>query len=300
MKKLTLVIFCMIIVSFAVCISAQGIEEPIKMGIYDNPPKIYADENGNAKGFWADITNHIAEREGWKIEYVKGTWPEGLKRLESGEIDVMVDVAVSDERKKIYDFNKETMLVNWASVYAKKGLNIKTILDLKNKKIAVLEKGIHYSGPLGMKNILKAFGVNAEFVFVDSYRNALEAVNNNHADTAVVNKNFGLSDAKDFDNIEYTKIVFNPIELRYAFTKGGLKNEQVIKSIDKNLIELKENNNSIYYKSIETYMPSLVETDIVEISQEIKPFPTWLRWVLWLAGLLIIIFIFTKFSRKKS
>ena len=295
-KKQTLPIICMIIfVSFAVCISAQSLEEPIKVGVYDIPPKIYIDEEGKVKGLWADITNYIAEKEGWEIEYVEGTWSEGLSRLESGEIDVMVDVAVSDKRKELYDFNQETMVVNWASVYAKKGLNIKTISDLEGRKIATLEKGIHYSGPLGMRNILKAFGINAEFVFVDSYRSALETVNNNQADAAVVNKIFGMSDAGNFKNVQHTGIVFNPIELRYAFTKDSPKNEQITQAIDKNLIELKENPGSVYYKSLETHLPSIIE----KTEEDTSPL-SGLKWTLWIVGLLAVIFVLTSFYLRRQ
>ena len=294
-KKILLIICMIILASFAVCISAQSLENPIKIGVYDNPPKIYSDEQGNVKGLWADITGYIAEKEGWEIKYIDGSWSEGLSRLESGEIDVMMDVAVSDKRKGIYDFNQETMIVNWASVYAKKGSKIKTIYDLEGKKIAVLEKGIHYSGPLGMKNILKALGINAEFVFVDSYRSALEAINNNQADAAVVNENFGISDAGNFNNIENTGITFNPIELRYALTKGSPKNEQITKAMDKNLIELKENPNSVYYKSLETHLPSIIEK-----TKESTSSLSGLKWTLWIVGLLAVIFILTSFYLRRQ
>jgi hypothetical protein len=29
----------------------------VKVGVYDNSPKIYKDEQGEIKGFWADIVN---------------------------------------------------------------------------------------------------------------------------------------------------------------------------------------------------------------------------------------------------
>ncbi len=61
-------------------LAAQDIVSPtldnnltVKVGVYDNYPKIYKDEQGNIKGFWADITNYIAEKEHWNLIYDFGT-----------------------------------------------------------------------------------------------------------------------------------------------------------------------------------------------------------------------------------
>jgi hypothetical protein len=36
----------------------------LRVGIYENSPKIFTDENGNAAGFWPDIIAYIAAEEG--------------------------------------------------------------------------------------------------------------------------------------------------------------------------------------------------------------------------------------------
>ena len=76
----------------------------IKIGTYENPPKIFTDAKGNISGFWADISNYIAEKENWKIERVHGNWNQCLLRLESDEIDMMVDARVTPGREKIEIF----------------------------------------------------------------------------------------------------------------------------------------------------------------------------------------------------
>jgi ABC-type amino acid transport substrate-binding protein len=79
----------------------------VRVGLYENTPKIFTDEKGIASGFWPDIINHVASQEGWKIEYVPGTWTESLQRLEKNEIDVMPDVAYTEARKATYAFSKD-------------------------------------------------------------------------------------------------------------------------------------------------------------------------------------------------
>ena len=68
----------------------------VRVGIYENNPKIFTDNNGNASGFWPEIIKEIASKEGWQIQYVHGTWSECLQKLGNNEIDLMPDVAYTE------------------------------------------------------------------------------------------------------------------------------------------------------------------------------------------------------------
>jgi len=50
-------------------------DEPltVRVGAYENPPKIFTDENGAVSGFWPDLVEYITSQEGWQIEWVHGT-----------------------------------------------------------------------------------------------------------------------------------------------------------------------------------------------------------------------------------
>lgn len=141
----------------------------IKIGLYENNPKIFTDDAGNAAGLWPDIIQYIALKERWKIEYVHGTWAECLDKLEKNEIDVMPDVAYTEDRDKIFDFSQETVYVSWSRVYARTGANIQSVLDLEGKSVAVLEGSVNVEGPDGIKALAKAFNINCIFIPVDSY-----------------------------------------------------------------------------------------------------------------------------------
>ena len=65
----------------------------LKVGVYQNPPKVFIDDTGEAAGIFVDIIEAVAARERWDIEYVSGSWNRGLQRLRSGIIDLMPDVA---------------------------------------------------------------------------------------------------------------------------------------------------------------------------------------------------------------
>lgn len=82
----------------------------VKVGAYHNSPKMIITESGAVSGIFADIIDQIASEEGWQIEYIKGTWDEGLSRLQSGEIDLMPDMAFTTTRAVLYDFHREPVL----------------------------------------------------------------------------------------------------------------------------------------------------------------------------------------------
>lgn len=278
--SLSLVVFNI----FAGFISAQetlGSERMVvRVGIYENAPKIYRDDQGMARGFWAEVLDYIAIRQNWEIQYIPGTFREGLDRVESGELDIMVDVGYSVERSKLYDFSSETAFINWAGVYSSIGLEINSISQLAGKKIAVLDGDIHHVGPLGIENLLKSFGYSAEFIATGSYAENLKAVEDGRADIAIVNRLFGSQNEANY-NVRRTSIVFNPIELKFVYTKGGEKTEYLKNVIDQEIRILKEDTDSIYYKSIIEDLEGIVKT--VEVT------PPWL-WPLIVGSLLTALF----------
>ena len=71
----------------AVQVFAQETQTPsrIRVGTYENPPKVFTSGSGQVIGLFPDLLEYIANEEGWTLTYVPGTWAECLARLEEGE-----------------------------------------------------------------------------------------------------------------------------------------------------------------------------------------------------------------------
>jgi len=80
------------ILFFLTTIIASETKE-FRVGIYNNPPKIFLDVNNKPSGFFVDILDEIASKEKWHLKYVKCEWRECLLMLEEAKIDIMPDVA---------------------------------------------------------------------------------------------------------------------------------------------------------------------------------------------------------------
>ena len=217
------------------------------VGIYQNEPKIFWDENLSPKGFFVDIIEYIAKKEGWQIDYELGTWNEGLINLDQGKIDIMVDVAYTEERSKRWNFNKEPVLSDWFQVYTGKKSKVESVVDLAGKKVAVLDQSVQYDA---FNSYMENFGFYCDIAALPDYKKSFQMLVSGEVDACITNRFYGIAYIKD-PNIKETGIIFHPTRLHYAFPKDS--DEAVINAIDRGLNEIKKNVNSIYYRSMEKW-----------------------------------------------
>jgi signal transduction histidine kinase/CheY-like chemotaxis protein/ABC-type amino acid transport substrate-binding protein len=72
----------------------------VRVGWYDSEPFIYFDRFGRRRGYAYEYQQKIAAYTGWTYEYVDGSWPQLLDKLQKGEIDLLSDVSYTNEREK--------------------------------------------------------------------------------------------------------------------------------------------------------------------------------------------------------
>lgn len=289
------------IVLFALVLAIPGwprgpspLPSVLRIGVYNNPPKIGISSSRQPYGFHIDVLDALLEGTGIKPEYVIGTWEENLGRLERGEIDMMPDVAYSSDRAKVFDFNNESVLLNWAVVYTAASEPLNTMADLDGKRVAVMKDSIHTIGEHGIISMASDFGIKCRFIYFDSYEETFTAIRQGRADAAVVNRLFGLMNEND-DSLVRTAIVFNPSQLKYAFRKSAPANASLIELFDSRLVRLKEGKDSTYYKAFAKYL-------LPQISKERKS-PEWLGNVVLLAiaiALIMTLFLLSARSGKSE
>lgn len=224
--------------------STSAEERVVKVGVYENAPKVFTSESGEPSGIFIDIIEYIAEKEDWDIDYVEGTWAEGLDRLDNGEIDLMPDVAFTEARNRIFSFHTTPVLSSWFQVYARKGNGIKSILDLDGKRISVLERSIQHDSFI---KLAEGFGLQINLVLKPDYKTVFEAAANGEADAAITNSFYGVMNAKKY-KLEDTAVIFSPSALFFAASKGDPK--QLLNTIDLQLIDMKKDTKSIFYSSL--------------------------------------------------
>lgn len=102
-RRLTAIVLCMVMATVLtlplIAQAAQVKGKVVRVGWYESPVSS-KDENGRRSGYDYIYEQKLAAYTGWTYEYVEGSWPELLEKLEKGEIDMMGDISYTEDRKK--------------------------------------------------------------------------------------------------------------------------------------------------------------------------------------------------------
>jgi len=243
-RKILIFIWILSVFQTAAISWANANEQIVRVGVYENPPKIFTTESGRPAGIFIDIIDHIAKQENWRLKYVTGTWTDGLDRLAAGTIDLMPDVAYTSNRSLKYSFHNVAVLSSWFQVYAARGSNINSLLDLNHKRILVLDRSVQHEAFIRLSH---GFDLDFSLVSVADYKTMFEMVATGQADAAITNSFYGLMNAKKF-NLQDTAVIFSPTNLFFA---AAIKDPKgLLPIIDRHLTTLKNDPRSAYYKSL--------------------------------------------------
>jgi len=222
--------------------SATAGDRVVRVGVYENEPKIMSAADGRPSGLLGDLLQAIAEREGWQLEPVHCEWQHCLSLLAEGEIDLMPDVASSPARQKLYDFHQVPALHSWSQLFSRPGGDIHSPLELDRKRVAILADGIQNDY---LKKLIEGFDISPKILPVSSVQEALQALQQGHVDLAVSNHLYGNYHAGEYGVVP-TSIVFQPSRLYYAAPLG--KGGELQPRIDYWLQRWRDDANSPYYR----------------------------------------------------
>ena len=240
----------------------------VRVGVYENPPKISLSVDQRPSGIFGDLLGEIARQEKWTLRAVPCEWQDCLKALEANQIDLLPDVALTAERSRKYGFHAVPALNSWSAVYVRKETHIESVLDLKNKKVAVLNGSIQDEY---LRKLLDDFGVPAVFIPVHSNAEGFTLVSEGKADVVAANKHFG-EEYADRYHLTSSSLLFQPSRLYFAAPAGA--NADLLAAIDRHLEVWRSSENSPYF--------SILKKWIAEPASTALP-----SWVIWLLGGLV-------------
>jgi len=212
----------------------------VRVGVAQNPPIGIHGKGKPPQGFAVDIIRDVAKTERWNLSFVEKPWPELLKELEGGRIDLLGGIAHTPARAKKYEFSSQASANNWAVVYRDKDTPLNSIEDLNGKRIALIPGNVH---TVALEKLAASFGFSYIEVPVKYYAQALESVDAGQADVGIVARTFHIFNAEKYKAMP-TDIRFNPIELRFAAPKGT--GSELLSAIDRHL-SIQKNDPSSHY-----------------------------------------------------
>ncbi len=256
---------------------AEQTDRVVRIGIYNNPPLVFRNSEGDPKGLFIDILNEIASQKGWKPEFIFDTFSSSLNQLRKNELDLLAAIAHTEERDKFLDFSKEIVCILWGTVYVQPDSEIQTILDLDGKKIAVMKKGIFGKK---FKKLCNDFNIKCVIQETSSQSESLTLLKENKVDAAIFNNAF--KEVYNESGIRKTSIIYSPLKICFAVNKD--KNADLLDNVDSLLKKWKETGDSIYYQVLKRWL------GVIEVPK--KVIPNWLFFTLIsFGGLLILAFV---------
>jgi PAS domain S-box-containing protein len=216
----------------------------VRVGVYDNPPKIQAGPQGQPSGILGDLLVEVGRQEQWTIEPVACEWEQCLRLLETGAIDVLPDVAYNEERAQRFDFHRIPALPSWSQLYRRPDVTLQSVLDLNHKRVAVLEGSVQQRH---LKGLLTSFDLKAELLPARTFDEAFALVASGQADAVAANRYSGDQAAGDH-GLEATTLVFLPSQLFYATGKG--QGADLLAAIDARLEAWQSDAHSFYFQTL--------------------------------------------------
>lgn len=191
----------------------------------------HVDENGKLSGYMYDYLMKIAQRTGWKYEFITGASNDeelqnGLKQLENGEID-LAGLVYSESLEQIYEYcNEPYGESNFTLITSikKQRINERTLLSLPKLTVAQIEKATQQN--TYFEEYAKTVGLEYNIVYGADTRACRQLLESGEADLMI---------SKDVATNDGYKTVarFSPQPFFFASFKG---NTELTKQLDEALI----------------------------------------------------------------
>ncbi len=264
-------------------------DTPVRVGIYQNDPKLFVDDAGRPAGFFIEVLEAMAHQQQWRLIYHRCEWQACLEALEKGTIDLLPDVAWSESRSRRFAFGREVALSSWSVIYTPDGQQISSIKALDHKRVAVVRGSIHYDALI---REARRLGLAIDFVETDSLDQAFALADAGQVDAALANTFYGWKNAARYD-LAANLVVLQPTLLYYAANQEA--GPRLLPAIDYYLTIWKQDKNSVYHQALGHWITPLL-----------KRYP--LSWILWGLGiaftvitlLLLVIALFRELVRRRT
>ena len=247
----------------------------VRVGVYQNHPKVFVDDGGVPMGIFIDVLEEIARLEDWQLRYQPGTWQENLQRLRNQEIDLLVDVAESADRANEFRLSRGWVLESWIDVYTLEDRRLRSVAELDQKTIAVLQGSIQEQ--FLSTEVRAVFGIQYTLQSLPDYASTVAAVESGRADALAASRFFYYSPLKG-SSIVPNHIILHPGGLHIAFCRDRC--EDLVPVVDAHIARMKNDFNSVYYRSMKRWL----QTPEVRI----RRVPRWLWWLNGVVAFLLV------------
>ncbi len=230
--------------------SSAAASRTVRVGVFPAAPLVQNTPN-KPEGLFIDLVEYFASSLDWRVEYVDKPYADLLVDLEEGEIDLLPAVAVTNERREIYDYGQNPPFIDSGVLFTEPDFRLNTIFDLQGAKVAGVEGSIFTNA---FETYAASFGVVCDIVLKQDNPSVMQAIADGTVEAGVCIYSLGIELAKKYP-VSITAISFAPTALSFAVPKG--KNADLIAGIDQLMAPMMKEPDSLYGRSFKKWvMPS--------------------------------------------
>ncbi|MGV1059924.1 EAL domain-containing protein [Clostridium perfringens] len=265
MKKnkrfIMLILFFLVFIMLFLChgsiINKEQRKTLVKIGFYDDYPHFYIDHKANVCGYYKDITEKLAKKLNFKIEYVNGKAPDLLKELKNGEIDLVFGINKLPEREEFFEFTNKPINDELKLIYTNTDIKYGDLEALNGMKMGYIEGELDNEWIL---EYLRKRNINVELVNGSSYKAIKTLLADNKVDFIVDNPD---SDIKNKG--ENIREIFQ-FSSGCKYIVANKNNNELIKKIDGVLSTINLNGylgNNHYFKQIHNFIIATTNKNVI-------------------------------------
>lgn len=145
-------------------------------------PPFNFQQHNIAKGFCVDYMRLLADKLGVEVDFVSGpTWDEFMNMLETGELDLLIDVVETEKRRRFISFTRPYLTIFSGIVFRRGENHLSDLNDLVGRTVAV-PKNFYY------EEILAQHYPGINVITPDNTLECLKTVSSGKADAALAEK----------------------------------------------------------------------------------------------------------------
>ncbi|MFC3852936.1 EAL domain-containing protein [Salinispirillum marinum] len=218
----------------------------VRVGLYENEPKIYTNSAGKPDGLFIDLLQSMAREEGWILHFEDCEWNRCLSLLAEGQLDLMPDVAFSVDRATQFSFHDHPVTQAWSQVFVRPDTPMYQFPDLASARLVLLEGSIQQSF---LRTELGELWNVEHIVLVQDLEDGFRRVASGEAD-AVVASNFYGNRKRGLYGLAGTPLTFNQVGLYFAAPLNAPMTPVLLGAIDRHLLRWQDNAQSPLYHAL--------------------------------------------------
>ncbi len=273
--------FLFLALGFSASLSSFAADQ-VRVGVFEQKPLLFKSEDGFLLGFYAELLKSLEKQAGWKFQYEMDSQEILQKKLELGDLDLVIGLPFALNYSENLNFSSESILTVWGEIYLQADHEpLKNIFDVQDKVLAVKQNSSIFDA---FRHQCDIFRLSCEFKTYADSPSVFAAVAQGEADIAITDSLFGHLYAGEY-HLRHTPIIFAPTYLHIVASQHRATRQ--LRTIDKILADWKIQANSPLYKAQQRWLtgkpPTVADSPTA---------PSWQRTLLLASSTALILMLF--------